>query len=336
MTHSSIVIAARNQEGFLATTIDSALAQTRPTEVVVVNDGSDDGTRDVIDSYGSDVVALHCPWSGQGASINAGIAAATGRLLFLLDGDDLADPNRVESVEERFAQRPDATWARHSLRAIDGDGRVVVDDLYRFGSDPGGIVDDVVRAGKTPGTTSGLVFRPEFFHRLGPIPEHYTTYPDSYLLLRGGLAGGALDVQTALGSHRWHQASFTAYGWRQWDRAPFHIGLRCNLATDAQAVAVAVGGPQVVAEGRTWWQLKAMADARKGRIATATPPAVVPYRIALRALLASDLPAGRRLGLALRSLALAAVPARLFGPLWWVTHVGRASIVRTDARSRLA
>jgi glycosyltransferase involved in cell wall biosynthesis len=92
----SVVIATCNGERFLAQALDSVAAQTRPpTEILVVDDGSADGTRAVVAGY-PDVRWLSQTNQGPGSARNAGVAASGGDLVALLDQDDLWEPAKLE------------------------------------------------------------------------------------------------------------------------------------------------------------------------------------------------------------------------------------------------
>ena len=78
MLSVSVVIPVRNRERWIARALDSAFAQTvPPAEVIVVDDGSTDGTMDVVDRYGERVRVLRRGGGGAYAARNAGIRAAT-------------------------------------------------------------------------------------------------------------------------------------------------------------------------------------------------------------------------------------------------------------------
>ena len=83
----SIVIRNWNYGRFLSDAIDSALAQTHAaTEVVVVDDGSTDDSREILALYGNQVRAvLKEQNGGEGSAVNAGFAAATGDIVLFLD-----------------------------------------------------------------------------------------------------------------------------------------------------------------------------------------------------------------------------------------------------------
>lgn len=85
----SVVIPAYNCERYIARTIDSVLAQTRPAdEIIVVDDGSTDKTADVIRSFGDRVILIQQENAGASAARNTGIKAASGDWIAFLDGDD--------------------------------------------------------------------------------------------------------------------------------------------------------------------------------------------------------------------------------------------------------
>lgn len=96
MTHNhnldlsvSVIIPAYNAEPLLGRAIESALGQElAPHEVIVIDDGSSDGTAAVARSYGSRIIFLEQPNQGQGAARNAGLQVATGRFVAFLDADD--------------------------------------------------------------------------------------------------------------------------------------------------------------------------------------------------------------------------------------------------------
>src|SRR6185503_21145269 len=87
---------------------DSILEQSvPPDEVVVVDDGSVDGTPAVLSAYGDALRVIQQAASGQAAAINAAVAAATGTVLAFLDADDTWEPDAQRVRLERLHQ-PDA------------------------------------------------------------------------------------------------------------------------------------------------------------------------------------------------------------------------------------
>lgn len=85
----SVVIPVYNREKFLKRAIDSVLAQTFDDfEIIVVDDGSTDGTPELLQCYKDQIITIRQENAGAAAARNAGIAAARGEFLAFLDSDD--------------------------------------------------------------------------------------------------------------------------------------------------------------------------------------------------------------------------------------------------------
>jgi glycosyltransferase involved in cell wall biosynthesis len=105
----SVVVATYNYGRFLAGAVESVLTQTfRDLEVIVVDDGSTDGTNTVIAPFLCDrrVRYLHTEHIGQPAAKNTGIRAARGRLLAFLDADDVWLPPKLEMQIALLKENP--------------------------------------------------------------------------------------------------------------------------------------------------------------------------------------------------------------------------------------
>ncbi|MDX2034603.1 MAG: glycosyltransferase [Blastocatellia bacterium] len=93
----SVIIPAWNAEAYLAETIESALAQTRPPfEIIVVDDGSQDRTLAVAQRYAPRVRAIRKPNGGPASARNEAIRHASGEYLAFLDCDDLWVADKLE------------------------------------------------------------------------------------------------------------------------------------------------------------------------------------------------------------------------------------------------
>lgn len=92
----SCVVPVYNGERFVGEAIDSILAQTyRPLEVIVVDDGSTDGTPAIVQGYGPPVRSVRQDNAGPAAARNRGVAEARGELVGFLDADDLWHPEKL-------------------------------------------------------------------------------------------------------------------------------------------------------------------------------------------------------------------------------------------------
>jgi len=102
------IVPVFNGERYLGETLDSMLAQTySPIEIIVVDDGSTDGTPDIVKSYGDRVRYLRQDNSGPAVARNQGINAAQGEFIAFLDADDLWHHEKLERQVARFEERPE-------------------------------------------------------------------------------------------------------------------------------------------------------------------------------------------------------------------------------------
>ena len=119
----SVVIPAYNAAATLAATLDSVLAQTYPhIEIVVVDDGSRDDTAGVLARYAPRVRAIRQANGGLAAARNAGLSAATGEFIALLDADDLCEPERIGAQVTFMASRPDVVLSGTEFSSFDENG----------------------------------------------------------------------------------------------------------------------------------------------------------------------------------------------------------------------
>ena len=92
----SVMIGAYNAAPYLGEAIESVFAQTqRPLELIVVDDGSDDGTGDVARSYGDRLTLVRQERGGNGAARNTAVAQARGDFFAFLDADDRFTPAKL-------------------------------------------------------------------------------------------------------------------------------------------------------------------------------------------------------------------------------------------------
>jgi glycosyltransferase involved in cell wall biosynthesis len=109
----SIVIPCHNAERWVADAIGSALAQTySPTEVLVVDDGSTDGSIDIIRSFGKPVSLILQNHSGASKARNKGVERASGEFIHFLDADDILFPHCVtRKMEVALRENADVVYS---------------------------------------------------------------------------------------------------------------------------------------------------------------------------------------------------------------------------------
>ena len=120
----SVIIPTFNRAAFVRQALDSVVAQEYPRlEVLVVDDGSEDHTPEVVRSFGSQVTLICQSHAGVSAARNRGVAASSGELVAFLDSDDLWLPGKVWAQAELFQKHPsiqacytDEIWIRRGVR----------------------------------------------------------------------------------------------------------------------------------------------------------------------------------------------------------------------------
>jgi glycosyltransferase involved in cell wall biosynthesis len=121
---TSVIIPTFNRAGFLREAIDSVLAQTeKDFELIVVDDGSTDHTRELAAEYGDHIRYFFQPNAGASAARNLGIGRAAGRFIAFLDSDDLWLPKKLARQMQWMAAHPnlllcytDEIWIRRGVR----------------------------------------------------------------------------------------------------------------------------------------------------------------------------------------------------------------------------
>ena len=134
--HVSCIIPCYNAERFLGEAIESVIAQTlRPAEIIVIDDGSTDGSAAVAARYADRVEYLRQDNAGPAAARNRGVELTHGNYVAFLDADDLWHAEKLERQAARFAARPEleacvthltAFWeaeVRHEQEALQGHAR---------------------------------------------------------------------------------------------------------------------------------------------------------------------------------------------------------------------
>ena len=197
----SILINNYNYGRFLSEAIDSALNQTyRNIEVIVVDDGSVDESRETIGMYGNRIISVLKENGGQASAFNAGIATCRGEIICMLDADDFFHPYKVERVVPYCEP---GSLLYHRLQVQPGN-EVIPDEIaprtdyyrhaqrYRF-----------VRFVGSP--TSGLVIRRDLALRLIPLPtDHVGFSADDFIVRGAALVGEIIGIPDVLATYRVH------------------------------------------------------------------------------------------------------------------------------------
>jgi glycosyltransferase involved in cell wall biosynthesis len=190
----SILINNYNYDKYLKRAIDSALNQTyNPIEVIVVDDGSADNSRQIIESYGTQIKAILKSNGGQASAFNVGFQESNGEIICFLDSDDTFSPTKIEKIVDIFCQNPTIDWCFHPLEfvRVDSEDRVPLENhSAQKTPDYSGCYDlrPWMAKGKLSGhlplegtATSGIAFRRSLLNKILPMPEEIRITSDDYI-----------------------------------------------------------------------------------------------------------------------------------------------------------
>jgi Glycosyl transferase family 2 len=210
----SIVINNYNYGHFLRDAIVSALEQDSAScEVIVVDDGSTDYSREVIAEFGNRVVPVLKPNGGQASAFNAGFAASSGEWICFLDADDVVRSQKAKVILQTALEYPEAEWIFHILRPVQADLNpiVAVDDLPEMAypmdvrkSMAAGQLNYQTFPFPIP-ATSGLCIRRSRLSQMLPMPESDgISLNDSYLQYAALGTSPGIFLAQALACQRYH------------------------------------------------------------------------------------------------------------------------------------
>jgi len=179
----TVLISLYNGEKFLAQTLDSALSQThRDFELIVVDDGSTDGSTAVLEGFADTRLrVMRQPNRGAAAALCVGLQAAKGAYIALLDQDDLWEPDKLAAHVELLESQPEIALTFSWFRLIDEAGREIGihSSRHRGTIDFGELLTDFVI-----GATSNLVIRRTALDQVGGVDSSFLRLYDLDLCLR--------------------------------------------------------------------------------------------------------------------------------------------------------
>jgi glycosyltransferase involved in cell wall biosynthesis len=205
----TVLIDTFNYGHYVEEAVCSVLAQDFPMgerEILVVDDGSTDDTQYRLRRFGNAIRYLRKPNGGQASAFNYGFAEARGKVVALLDADDLWLSEKLSRIQEAFERNPDAGMAYHRLYWWDRTGELE-DDRY-FIAVSGRVPENRRALLQYPmASTSCLAFRREALKKLFPIPETLRSQADAYLTALVIFVAPVIAVTEYLGKYRLHGAN---------------------------------------------------------------------------------------------------------------------------------
>ncbi|WP_064692396.1 glycosyltransferase [Rhizobium aegyptiacum] len=202
----SVLINNYNYGRFVGRAIDSALnQQASNVEIIVVDDGSSDQSRSVLEGYDKRVKLLFQENRGQAAAVNAAVKASSGDILCFLDADDWWAPGKLPATAAAFHANPRASLVYHRLQPMQTDGspgfRAIPRTLCSGDLSP--------RLARSAGwwpfpLTSAIAVRRSAWDAAGDIPEEFRISADAWLAGIYPFLGGVVALPDPLGFYRIH------------------------------------------------------------------------------------------------------------------------------------
>ena len=205
----SIIINNYNYDRFLSEAIDSALNQTYSNvEVIVVDDGSIDNSREIIASYGDRIIPILQPNGKQAAAFNSGFARSKGDVIIFLDSDDYLFPHTVEQIVSIW--QPELAKVHYRLEVVDTVGKSLGYSSPQ-GTSPlaqGEVWKNILdQGGYTSTPTSGNALSRSALEKIFPIPDAYKLTADDYLSYQVPFYGNVGAIEKPLGAYRIHDSN---------------------------------------------------------------------------------------------------------------------------------
>ncbi|PPS41160.1 glycosyltransferase [Chroococcidiopsis sp. TS-821] len=177
----SVIINNYNYGRFLPQAIESVLNQTYQNwELIVVDDGSTDNSREIIEAYKEQLTAIWQKNAGQGEALNTGIAHSQGEIICFLDADDYFHPDKLMKVVAAFDKHPEWVQISHCWTSVNTDGVPIGKGSTLLNQ--GDVRPLLLRWGRyAMGITSGLAYRRAALQQALPIPTRKAAAADTYL-----------------------------------------------------------------------------------------------------------------------------------------------------------
>lgn len=243
----SVCILNHNYGRFLAAAIESVLGQTHANvDLVVVDDGSTDDSREVIERYGDRVRAHLQERGGQAAAAWSGVQRTRGEAVVFLDSDDVLEPDICARIAQAFDIQPDLAMLQWRLGTIDAEGKSLGRELPpRAGILPSGdLSEHVLRVRNWPyQLTTGAAYAAWALRRVLPAnlpPGEYHAL-DQWINELVPLLGPIRSLDVIGGWHRRHGKNHTAFDLTsaEWPRRM--IKLTLNSHEQVRSLAAELG-----------------------------------------------------------------------------------------------
>ena len=194
----SIIVRTYNLANLVESALESIFRQTLTPdmyEIVVVDDGSTDGTQDVIARYAKKVCLILQDHAGFVSALNTGINAATARYIIILDGDDTFEKTILEDMAAQTNQHPEANFIycdyyEHKLESVETKTISTKKNIFDC-------------------LAEGILFKKSALKKLGLYDENLF-FPEYDILIRLTKQGEGIHIPKPLFTYNRHAGSLTS------------------------------------------------------------------------------------------------------------------------------
>lgn len=211
----SVLLAVYNGEKYLKECINSILNQSYENwELIIVNDGSTDGTQQIIEEFADERIhKLIQPNRGLAFSLNRAAEEAQGEILVRQDADDISEPNRIAVIAETFTHSDDYVMVASNATIVDEDGEKLYErQIVKTKVEA---IDKILTL-ENPFVHGSLAFKASTFKECKGYDVSYPTSQDFDFIIRLISLGELSVISESLYKLRLHSESVTSRkSWRQ-------------------------------------------------------------------------------------------------------------------------
>ena len=185
----SVIIPTYNRASYLVESLDSVLAQTyRNLEVIVVNDGSTDETRALLEPYRSRIAYYEKTNGGKSSALNLGLKHISGEYVWVFDDDDIALPELVQSHMSVFESQPEIDFVYSGYAYFEGnDSNNVIETVEARAHPDAEMVGELLNGNFISGVS--VLVRKRCYDRVGNYDERLVRAQDYDMWIRFVRAG---------------------------------------------------------------------------------------------------------------------------------------------------
>jgi hypothetical protein len=205
----SILIDTFNHEKFIANAINSVLTQDFPSarrEILVVDDGSTDRTREILEEFKPEIQVLAKSNGGQASAFNFGIPKCRGEIIAFLDGDDWWSPGKLSRIVAVMEANSNLGVLGHGIIQVSETG---AQQIIALESETGFRLDSTAaaeffRLNRCYFGTSRLTLRAKVARKVLPVPNALIFEADEYLFTLASVLADAIILPDPLTYYRLH------------------------------------------------------------------------------------------------------------------------------------